>query len=160
MRNRKLPVVTGLLACLLAGSSAPASELYVFPGKGQSEAQMEQDKFSCYQWARKNTGYDPTNPPRVSTTTTSSQPYRPGGDVVRGAAKGAIVAGIADGDAGKGAAVGAIGGGVFGGMRHQRRVESQRQQAAANQSARSSAMRSDYNRAYSACLEGKGYTVR
>ena len=43
-----------------------------------------------------------------------------GGDLVRGAAKGAIIGGIA-GDAGKGAAAGAIGSALFGGMRRHRR---------------------------------------
>jgi len=160
MRSKELLLITCMLGALLTGGAVTAADLYVFPSKGQSDAQMEKDKYSCYEWARKNTGYDPVNPPQVSTTTPSSQPYRPGRNILGGAAKGAIVAGIADGDAGKGAAVGAIGGGVFGGMRDQRRVESQRQQAAAQQSAQMSAMRSDYNRAYSACLEGKGYTVR
>ena len=74
MRYIKLPSLAGLLA----GSSISASELYVFPAKGQSDAQK--DKYSCYQWARKNTAYDPVNPPRVSTTTASAEPYRPGGN--------------------------------------------------------------------------------
>lgn len=38
------------------------------------------------------------------------------GDTARGAAKGAIIGGIA-GDAGKGAAAGAVGSALFGGMR-------------------------------------------
>jgi hypothetical protein len=146
---------------LLVCAPVFGSELFVFPSKGQSDAQMDKDKFSCHQWAVRESGYDPVNPPRATGTTTAAAPaYQPGRDVVGGAAKGAIVAGIADGDAGKGAAIGAIGGGVFGGMRHQRQVEAQRQQAAARQSAQQSAMQNDYRRAYSACLEGKGYTVR
>ena len=160
MRYRKLLPLAGILTGLMACSSTFASELYVFPAKGQSDAQMEQDKYNCYQWAVKNTGYNPANPPQVGTTTVIAEPYRPAGNVARGAVRGAAIGGISGGDAGKGAAVGAIGGGVFGGMRHQRQVESQRQHAAAQQSAQSSAMRNDYNRAYSACLEGKGYTVR
>jgi hypothetical protein len=42
-----------------------------------------------------------------------------GGDVLTGAAKGAIIGGIA-GDAGKGAAAGAVGGLLFGGMKRNR----------------------------------------
>jgi len=42
------------------------------------------------------------------------------GDTARGAAKGAVIGGIA-GDAGKGAAAGAVGGTLVGGMRRRRR---------------------------------------
>ncbi len=113
--------------------SLSSAQPYVYPSRGQSQSQVDRDKSECARWARNNTGY------------AGADPYRPGGDVVRGAAKGAIIAGIADGDAGRGAAVGAIGGGLFGGIRHQ-----QRNDAARNQ----------FDRAYAACLEGRGYTVR
>ncbi len=146
---------TGVVLC-----NPVFADVYVYPAKGQSTEKMEQDKYACYQWAKKNTGYDPTNPPRASTTTVSTEPYRAGRNVLGGAAKGAVVAGISGGDAGKGAAVGAIGGGVFGGIRHQRRASAQRQQAASQQSAELSAMRSEYDRAHAACLEGRGYTVK
>lgn len=155
MLSRKTSIAANLLVCCLAAWSASASELYVFPSKGQSEAQTEQDKFSCYQWASKQTGYDPANPP-PSRAASAAPAYKPGPNLLGGAAKGAIVAGIADGDAGKGAAIGALGSTIFGGMRHQREADAARQRQTASRSAK----HSDYRRAYSACLEGKGYTVR
>ncbi len=150
----KIPLVTGALAGLLAAASTFASDLYVFPSKGQSDAQMDKDKYSCHQWSVRESGYDPLNPPG-SSGTAAAPAYNPGRNILGGAAKGAIIGGIA-GDAGKGAAAGAIGGGVFGGVRHQRKVDAARQQQAAS----NDALRNGYRRAYSACLEGKGYTVR
>ncbi|MCO6412204.1 MAG: glycine zipper family protein, partial [Thiogranum sp.] len=71
-----------------------------------------------------------------------------------GAAIGAIA-----GDTGKGAAIGAATGGLFGGMR-QREANAQQQQQTQQQSAAAAGKADTYNRAYAACLEGRGYTVR
>jgi uncharacterized protein YidB (DUF937 family) len=49
----------------------------------------------------------------------ASQARDVGGDTLRGAAKGAVIGGIA-GDAGKGAAAGAIGSTLIGGVRRNR----------------------------------------
>ncbi len=76
-----------------------------------------------------------------------------------GAAIGAIA-----GDAGKGAAIGAVSGGLLGGARGNTvkrkttsRNQEQWEQEQVNNYARN---RTEYNRAYSACLEGRGYTVK
>ena len=42
----------------MTAGTAVAQELIVFPAKGQSNDQMEQDKFSCYTWAKNETGFD------------------------------------------------------------------------------------------------------
>lgn len=63
------------------------------------------------------------------------------------------------GDSGSGAAAGAL----IGGMRRRDRMRRQQQaeqQWAQEQAAAHEAKRNEYNRAYSACLEGKGYTVK
>lgn len=73
------------------------------------------------------------------------------GTAARGAAVGAV-GGAIGGNAGKGAAIGAATGALVGGMR--RRDE--RRAAEASQAQASDA----YNRAYAACLEGRGYTVK
>ena len=154
--------VTAFLAVPML--SALASDLYVFPSQGQSQEQMERDKFDCYQWAKQNTGFDPmaapttTSPPPQRTAPTTS-PLR---GAARGAAGGAIVGAIA-GDTGKGAAIGAASGAVFGGARRREQVRRQQeaeQQWANQQAANYQQRRNEYNRAYAACLEGKGYTVR
>jgi len=76
----------------------------------------------------------------------------------RGAATGAVVGAIA-GNAGKGAAIGAAGGGLVGGMRRADQ-QAQNRAASANARAQNDRARSEYIRALSACLEGKGYTVK
>lgn len=148
----------------LAYGTALAQDMIVFPAKGQSNDQMEQDKFACYSWAKEQSGFDPMAPP----TATSAPPPKeaPKGGVVKGAARGALVgvaAGAIAGDAGKGAAIGAATGGLIGGMRRndQRRQEAASQQQWEQEQARQySQKRSNYNRAFSACMEGKGYTVK
>ena len=152
------------LATLVAGS-ALAQDLIIYPAKGQSQEQMEKDKFECYQWAKGQTGFDPMEKPQA-TQPPPQQEAKKGGVVrgaARGAAVGAVVGEIADDDAGKGAAAGAAGGAMIGGMR--RREQARGQQRAQNQWAQEQTAaynqkRDTYNRAYKACLEDKGYTVK
>lgn len=133
-----------------------ADDLYIFPNKGQSNDQMEKDKYTCYGWAKKQSGFDPMEAPKA--TEPPPQQEAPEGGILRGAARGAIIGGIA-GDAGKGAAAGA----AIGGMRRRSQVrheEYKQEQWAQEQAANYAKNRDSYNRAYSACLEGKGYTVK
>jgi len=51
-----------------------AQDPIVFPAEGQSEEQMEKDKFFCYQWAKKETGFDPMEIPKA--TEAPPQRYR------------------------------------------------------------------------------------
>ena len=143
---------------------ALAQDPIIYPAKDQSQQQMEKDKFDCYSWAKQQTGFDPMKTPTAS----SPPPSDPGTSArpMRGAAGGAL-AGLAigslAGEAGKGAAIGAVGGGLIGGMRrrgHQREQQQKEQQWAEQQAAEFSHKRHSYNRAYGACLEAKGYTVK
>ena len=91
----------------IAGGQAYGQELIVFPAKGQSQQQMERDKFDCYSWAKQQSGFDPMQT-QAPTQPSPSQPP-PGaspGSVVRGgaggAALGAAVGGIAGGWSGAG----------------------------------------------------------
>lgn len=58
-------VILLLLAALLAGP-ALAQEFIVYPAKGQSQEQMEKDKFECYSWAKNQTGFDPMQLPQAT----------------------------------------------------------------------------------------------
>ena len=154
---KRMIILTALLffAAPVTGP-ALADDLYIYPTKGQSNDQMEKDKYNCYQWAKKQSGFDPMEQPKA--TAPPPQQEAPQGGILRGAAMGAIIGGIA-GDAGKGAAAGAVVGGVR--RRSQvRNEEYQQDQWAQNQAANYAQNRDSYNRAYSACLEGKGYTVK
>lgn len=147
-------------AVMFSSASAIAQQVFVFPNKGQSAQQTEQDKYSCYEWARQQTGYDPMN---AQAGAPPPPPSQPSGGVARGALRGAVggavIGEIADDDAGKGAAIGAAAGGMMGGMR-QREARRQQEQQYQQQTAASAGAADTYNRAFAACLEGRGYTVR
>ena len=154
---------------IIAVGESMGQELIIYPAKGQSQQQMERDKFDCYSWAKKETGFDPIQAQAPSQPVPSQPAGASRGSVVRGgaggAALGAAVGGIAGGwsGAGKGAAIGAVTGGVFGGLRsraaNQQAAQAQ-QQYAAQQSAQYRQKKDTYNRAYSVCLEAKGYMVK
>jgi hypothetical protein len=152
--------ITGIIGPVLA------QDLIVFPAKGQSQKQLERDKFECYSWAKGQTGFDPMETPIATTPPPPQNQGSTGKSAVRGAAGGALVglaAGSFSGNAGRGAAIGAASGGTLGAMRSrsQRRQSEQAQQQWADQQAGQYMQKRDtYNRANSACLEGKGYTVK
>ncbi len=157
--------IAGLLAgCLSAAGPASAQNPIIYPNEGQSAEQIEQDKFHCYGWARDQSGFDPLQRQQASSAPPPRQ--APKGGVGRGAVRGGVggaAVGAIAGDAGKGAAAGAVGGAVIGGAR--RRDQRRQQQAATQQWAQQEVAqyeqaRSTYDRAYAACLEGRGYTVK
>jgi outer membrane lipoprotein SlyB len=150
------------IATLVAGP-ALAQELIIFPAQGQSNEQMEKDKYDCYQWAKKETGFDPMEIPKA--TAPPPEQTAKGGGAVKGAAVGAGAGALikSGGSRSKGAAYGALAGGVLGGARTQsqrRNDEKARQKWEQEQAANYQQKRNTYNRAYAACLEGKGYTVK
>jgi len=162
-----MKIVKIVLVCcaftLLVPLTAQAQDPIVYPGKGQSNEQMEKDKYECYNWAKQQSGFDPMQVP----TATSAPPPKAneGPGVVGGAARGGLgglAVGAIAGDAKKGAAIGAAAGGLFGGMKRnssRSQNEKQQQQWANQQTANYANQRNNYNRAYGACLGGRGYTV-
>jgi hypothetical protein len=136
---------------------ALGGELYIYPNKGQSPEQESRDRYDCHTWAVQQTGVDPTR-----AQASAPPPPPPRGGVFKGAARGAAVGAIGGaiaGDAGEGAAIGAATGGVIGGMRQRGEARSQ-QQAQANQATQQQSAYAAYDRALSACLSGRGYTVK
>jgi hypothetical protein len=145
-----------------------ALNLFVYPGSGQDAAKQGQDENECYLWARGQTGIDPTAPP-----TQAVAPDAPKGGAVkgaaRGAAKGAAVGAVSDErhigdegslDAGEGAAAGAAVGAAKGRRAQKeagKQAEAQAQQAAQTQDAQS---KETFKKAWGACLEGRGYSVK
>jgi hypothetical protein len=149
------------LALVAAFVSAPAvAQQVIYPAKGQSAQQQQKDEAECYAWAKGQTGYDPAQ----ATQTAAPPPQQPvGGErargAMRGAAAGAVIGEVANDDAGKGARTGAAVGVVAGGAR-QRQKQAANQQAAAQQQQSSTQQQQDFQRAYGACFEGRGYTVK
>jgi hypothetical protein len=131
--------------------------MVIYPAKEQTPEQQKQDEYECHQWAVEQTGFDPTKTQQVT-----QQESSPKGGAIKGAAGGALVGagiGAIAGDARKGAAIGAGAGAVGGGAKQ--RQQRQQQEAAAQQAqANQQAQINNYNKAKSACLEGRGYTVK
>lgn len=144
-----------------------AQDPIIYPAEGQSRDQQERDEFECFRWARDQTGFDPMATPRATSAPPSQEATRGGAGrgAVAGAATGAIVGGITRGrsGAGRGALIGGGGGALIGGMRR----ESQRNQQAQaknqwerEQTNNYARARNEYNRAFAACMSGRGYTVK
>jgi hypothetical protein len=166
------PLALCIAWALLAGTAAaqqqpsrPATKamsgslgLYVFPTQNQTAETQQADESTCYAWARERTGFDPLAAASAPTQT----PEQPKGAGLKGAARGAgagAAIGAINGDAGKGAATGATAGalrGRFAAKRAERQTEKAQEQA---QQARA-ASTDGFRKAFSACMEAKGYTVK
>ena len=172
-RNRFGRLLSGAIL-LTMPALADAQQLYVYPARGQSPQQEESDKGQCYGWAVQQTGFNPADPQvggPPPPPSYSPQPQAPQGGMFRGAMGGAAlgaVGGAIGGDAGKGAAIGAGVGGMFGMMRRRRYMEEeqqmqqqwQQQQGYMAQQQNALAQgRSSYDRAFTACMTARGYTV-
>jgi hypothetical protein len=135
-------------------------KLYVFPSKGQTQQKQKQDEFECYKWAMEQSGIDPLNLPKVEAKPVETGPD---GSAVRGAAKGAaagVAIGAIAGDAGEGAAIGAVGGALAGRRAGKQAKAQQAQQTEAAVKQTEQELKNSYIKAFSACIEGKGYTIK
>jgi hypothetical protein len=135
-----------LVAFALCGQ-AWAQKPSVYPAKGQGAEQKNKDDGQCLAWARQDTGIDPA----AVAAAPAPQP-QPQGERLRGAARGAVVGEVVGGKAGEGAALGAL----AGGRRARMNNAAQAQQAEAS---KGQAL-DTYYRAYGACMQGRGYTVK
>ena len=128
---------------LVASFAAAQPKVFVYPTKGQSQRQQDIDTAECQRWASSQAHSGPGGPDyggRAAGTISGA---------ARGAALGAAVGGIAGGKAGKGAGAGAVLGGAAG-----RQGTLAREQGARAQS------QNDWARAFAACMEARGYSVR
>ena len=143
--------IPALIAVALAAFAtvSVAQKPSVYPAKKQSAQQQKQDDGECVAWAKKDTGIDPVAASQPAPQKTG--PAVGGGERLKGAAGGAVIGGIA-GNAGAGAAIGTVVGGV----------KARQNQGAQNQQAQQQQQQklTTFYRAYGACMEGRGYTVR
>jgi uncharacterized membrane protein YebE (DUF533 family) len=159
--SSRLPLIA-VAAALLATGPAQAqqvADLFVSPSKGQDQDQQDLDTVQCQRWAKEQTGFDPSQPPPAPPP--SEQSSSVAGGALLGALGGAALGAIIDGK--DGAGKGALAGGLLGGMRSSsknRQSAQQQQQWEQQQMAQYNNNRSKWNRAFSACMEGRGYTVR
>jgi hypothetical protein len=146
-----------LLTAALTFAAAVQATPVAYPAKGQSAQQQQKDQNACYSWAKSHTGIDPAQV--AAQPPPPSGPAVGGGERVQGAARGAAggaVIGAITGDAGRGAAVGAVGGTVVGGARARRNQQANQ----ANAQAQQQGAMDTFNRAFAACMQGRGYTVQ
>ena len=147
----------------------PPTEVFFYPNRGQLAEQQDRDSYECYLWAVKQTGYDPSMPnlaPHHRVTVVPEPP--PGTGTAVGAVTGAILGAAAASrhNTAEGVLVGAMAGAMFGtaaDLARQERAEDIQAyyDRKTNQSIAETERRAgQYRRALSACLEGRGYTVR
>jgi len=147
-----------LIGLMFSASLAVAAEPIVYPAQNQSDDQRAQDIEECRQWALDQSGGS-----AVAPAAREQQPATENSEqtVLKGAAAGAAVGGLGGsmgGKFGKGAVAGAAAGAALGALKDHR----SKQQAAATAPAEneSGAQQSVFDRAYKACLEGRGYSVK
>jgi hypothetical protein len=164
-------------------SAAKKIGMFAYPKNQQSSDQQLRDEFDCYNTAEQQSGVDaeaqaPEAPSQAAVQAAQQQAVDQADQVKggrlrgagRGAAGGAAIGAIA-GDAGKGAAIGAVAGTMRGGMK-QRQANAQLKQQAAQgaaseqQQQHEQAMatykqgRASLQRAFSACMDARGYAVK
>jgi Glycine zipper 2TM domain len=145
------------------------TQVFIYPTSGQSPDQQGRDRYECYLWSVKQTGFDPSQARLAPHQRVEVVPARPeGADTVAGAATGAILGAVIANphNAGAGAVGGAIIGGALGAASDATRAH-QAQQIEDRYNRRNNAQyaqveeqASNYRRAMTACLEGRGYTVK
>ena len=153
---------------------AATLEVYAYPQRGQSATTQGRDESVCYQWAVNNTGNDPFQLQKAAeaqiagTQQATQQAAQQAGqgsvakETVKTAAVGTLIGGIS-GNEGKGAAYGAALG-VIRGVRRQNAEKAAAQQSVQQQGQQmqqaTAAQIDSFKKAFSVCLEGKGYLVK
>jgi len=152
-------------------SPAKSIGMFAYPKNSQGADQQLTDEQQCYASAKQDSGIDPKAPPPATQAAGQQQPASaPKGGAVKGSAKGAAggaAIGAITGDAGTGAAVGATAG-AMAGRRQQKKAEkaAQQQNAQAQQQAQAQATSQQqasldtFKRAFSACMDARGYSVK
>jgi hypothetical protein len=156
VRVMRKGIVGTWLVLLVLGhlSGLGAQDVYVYPARNQSDEQMGRDKEECHDWAVKQTGVDPE---KVATAALN-QPSSGAGSGLGGAGFGAA-RGAMSGDAAAGAVRGVGIGRLLHAIRARRQMEEQ-QKTGQQEHQQRQAQLQNYDRAFSACLTGRGYTVQ
>ena len=170
-----MKAIWGVIAvCAVSiGGYAYAADMgvYAFPQKGQTQEQQTQDESKCTQWAQQKTGLNPAvlqykqQEAMAKQQQVTQEANKPevgrnlGRAALTGAALGGINQGMDDG-AGKGAVMGLT---VGASKARANSIEQKKQGAVNAAQAQSQSVQAEtetYLRAYCACMEGQGYSVR
>jgi len=178
MTTRLLPALLAastLAACVTAPPPPPPpppvaavppvdTHVYAYPRNGQSDEQLDRDRYECHLWAVQQSGFDPSGPnvpPQQRVVVVREGPNQ-GATTAAGAFTGAIIGAAVSNprNAGVGAIIGAIAGGALGaaaGSQPPQTTTIYQNNPAYRDMERQAA---SYRRAVMACLDGRGYTVR
>lgn len=178
-----LPPSLGSQTTQTAASPAKSIGMFAYPKNSQKPDQQLKDENECYGSAKQQSGVDPQAPPPATKSAdqkaaeqkaaADNAPQAKGGrarGAARGAAAGATVGAIA-GDAGKGAAAGAAVGTMKGGAQQRQAKAASQKQAAANTAGQQQKEEEQANaahaqsldtfkRAFGACMDARGYSVK
>lgn len=156
----------------VAAPPPPDTNVYFYPPQGRSvtSEQQDRDRYDCHEWAVQHTGFDPSLPsvpPQQRVQVVAGGPP-PGTGVAVGAVAGAVVGNAVSSPwhSGTGTLLGALAGAAIGGAVDVQRTAQNDRVAQANadanaaQTATLERRASDYKRAMSVCLQGRGYIVR
>ena len=166
-----------------AWSPAQSIGMFAFPKNSQNADQQLKDESECYGMAKQRTGLDPQKPaptgPNAEQVQAAQKQAAENADQVKGAraagaargAAGGAAIGAIGGSAGKGAGAGAVAGTMRGGAA-QRSANAQSQQKAAAQAKAKLEKEHEqdilahkegldtFQRAFSACMDARGYSVK
>jgi hypothetical protein len=151
------------------GPRVPITQVYFYPQEGQTTEQQSRDHYECYNWAMQQTGFDPSQSSISPEHRVKVVPMPPPGHdtavlAIAGAVLGALIAGPRH--AGGGALIGAGSGALVGAASDATRQQyaQQLEEAYANRDqaldARYEGEARSFRRAMTACLEGRGYSVK
>lgn len=161
--QKTTPLLAALAFAAAAHAQSGTTTPVIYPAKGQSAQQLDKDKYECHDWARRQSGFDPTQAQAAAATPATGTAQGSGnaaGGMAAGAMGGAAVAELSHHDAGRGAAIGALGAAALTRAKQAQARQQQQQQQAQQQQAARAQQRSVYERSFAACLEARGYSVR
>jgi outer membrane lipoprotein SlyB len=145
------------------------TQIYFYPNKNQSTEQQSRDHYACYNWAVEQTGFDPSVSSIVPEQRVRVVPMPPPGhDTIAMSIAGAVLGALIGGPrhAVEGALIGSTYGAIAGATSDISRQEAARQMEEAYQNRNQGRdfhrekKALQFRRAMSACMEGRGYTVK
>jgi hypothetical protein len=152
--------VATLALSTVAVQAADAGGALAYPARGQTEKQQARDRQECAGWAKAQSGHDPAAAAQAAVAQPAQPPQGAGMQgMVQGAAGGAAIAELSHHDVGRGAAIGVLGAGARERMKQQKAAAAQQQQQQARQQQQAQ-QRAVHDRAFAACMEGRGYVIK
>jgi len=148
---RKSVLVAAGFVTLATSAVVWAADIFVYPKEGQSAEQQATDEAECRSWATSETGFNPDYAPSEEEAGKGKVAKNTAIGAAGGAAGGAVLGEVIGDRAGLGALAGGALGGYIGHRKGKDSKEDAQEAVAAEEDA--------YNRALSACLEGRGYSV-